>query len=76
MSMREIRQTMTVPADHVLHVTVPDVPKGEKVQVIVVPAADDRTRKLAQMAAAASDPLYLEDIHEIGEDFSFTDTEH
>ena len=38
-------------------------------------AGDTRAAKLAQMAKAANDPLYLSDMEEIAKDFAAVDSE-
>jgi hypothetical protein len=74
----EIRRTYIVPADHILHLKVPDVPKGEEVEVFIHTknGAPNKSAKFALLAKAANDPLYLQDIHEIEDDFSDSDSEH
>ena len=34
--MIEMRQSMRIPQDHILHLNVPNVPKGEEVEVLVL----------------------------------------
>ena len=76
--MLQFHETMSVPSDHILHLNVPDVPKGEEVEVYIYSKNGDKTRaeKLALMAQAANDPLYQADIDEINDDFSATLDEH
>ena len=76
--MLAIRQTVIVPADHILHLKVPSVPKGEEVEVFIHTKNEpqDIEAKYALLAQAATDPLFLSDVEEITRDFSFVDTEH
>ena len=76
--MLEIHQTMTIPSDHILHLKVPKVPKGEEVEVFVISKDDSKKNaaKLDLIARAANDPLYLRDMEEIAQDFAFVDSEH
>jgi hypothetical protein len=68
---------MRIPEDHVLHLKVPNVKKGEEVEVLVISnAGDSRSEKLARLAKAANDPLYLQDMKEIADDFAFVDSEN
>jgi hypothetical protein len=73
--MLALRETVKIPEDHMLHLKVPNVPKGEEVEVFVM-SKDDRRTKLALMTQAATDPLYQNDIQDIAEDFSASDSEH
>ncbi len=76
--MLEMHQIMTIPPDHILHLKVPKVPKGEEVEVFVISkknSANDAA-KLALIARAANDPLYLSDMDEIARDFAGVDSEH
>ena len=72
--MLQLHQTITVPQDHILRLNVPDVPNGEEVEVYIYTRKGEKTRaeKLALIAKAANDPLYLQDIEEIENDFSGT----
>jgi hypothetical protein len=76
--MLEMHQTMTIPPDHILHLKVPKVPKGEEVEVFVISKNGpiDNAAKFALIARAADDPLYLSDMEEISQDFAFVDSEH
>ncbi len=72
--MLQLHQTITVPQDHIVRLNVPDVPNGEEVEVYIYSKKGEKTRaeKLALIAKAANDPLYLQDIEEIENDFSGT----
>ena len=72
--MLQFHETIAVPSDHILRLNVPDVPKGEEVEVFIYSKKESSTRaeKLALLAKAANDPLYLKDIEDIDEDFSGT----
>jgi hypothetical protein len=64
--MLQVHKTITVPADQILRVSVPDVPKGEEVEVYIYtkngsPSYED---KLALLDRAVNDPLYLKDMEE------------
>ena len=54
------------------------MPKGKEVEVFVISKDDskDHAAKLAMIARAANDPLYLSDMEEIAQDFAFVDSEH
>jgi hypothetical protein len=68
---------MRIPQDHILHLKVPNVPKGEEVEVLVLSKnAALHPEKIARMAQAASDPLYQQDMNDIASDFAFVDSEH
>ena len=73
--MLALRETVRIPDDHVLHVKVPNVPRGEEVEVLVL-SKDDIAKKLQLMSQAARDPLYQQDIDVSGDDFMFVDQEH
>ena len=72
--MLQLHETITVPSDHILRLNIPDVAKGEEVEVFIYSKNGERTyeEKIALIAKAASDPLYLEDMEEIENDFSAT----
>jgi hypothetical protein len=76
--MLELHQTMTIPQDHILRLRVPHVPKGKEVEVIVLSKEGPRgmDEKLALIARAAKDPLYLSDMQELTDDFAAIDSEH
>lgn len=68
---------MRVPQDHILHLKVPNVPKGEEVEVLVFSKTElDRTAKIAMIAEAAHDPLYRRDMEDTSDDFGAVDFEH
>ena len=75
--MQPIRQTYIVPADNILHLKVPNIPRGQEVDVFIVPkeTVADKAKKHLLMAGAATDPLFLADIEEITLDFSEIDSE-
>jgi hypothetical protein len=76
--MIEFRQSLKIPQDHILHLLVPNAPKGEEVEVIVrtKKTSTPNELKLSLIALAANDPLFLQDIEEIADDFYFSDSEH
>ena len=76
--MLQLHETITVPSDHILRLNVPDVPKGEEVEVYIYSKNGEKTyeEKIALLANAATDPLYLADMEEINDDFSAIDGEH
>ncbi len=75
--MIEMRQSMRIPQDHILHLNVPNVPKGEEVEVLVLSKnGSAHPEKIARMAEAARDPLYRQDMNDIASDFAFVDSEH
>jgi hypothetical protein len=76
--MLEMHQTMRIPSDHILRLSVPNVPKDEEVEVFVISnnGSTDNAAKFALIARAANDPLYLSDMEEIANDFAFVDSEH
>lgn len=49
--------------------------KNKQVLVMVDDSFDTKNEKIAQMKAAANDPLFLSDVVDISKDFSFTDQE-
>ncbi|HEX5315491.1 MAG TPA: hypothetical protein VFX22_02475 [Candidatus Kapabacteria bacterium] len=72
--MLALHQTVRMPEDHILRLSVPSVPKGEEVEVLVL--AKDVTShaaKIALMAQAARDPLYQQDMEEDGGYDTFAD---
>jgi hypothetical protein len=76
--MLQLHETIAVPSDHILHLNVPDVPKGEEVEVFIYSKNGEKTyeEKIALLAKASSDPLFLADMEEIDDDFSATLGEH
>lgn len=48
------------------------LPEGAKVEIIL---AEPMEAKLAAMREAVSDPLFLADLQEVGEDFKYVDAE-
>ena len=74
--MFEFHQTMTIPPDHVLRLNLPDLQNGAEVEVIVHSKQNGEDPRIAQIALAAKDPLFLQDIQEITDDFKFIDSEH
>ncbi len=75
--MLALHQTVRIPDDHILRLNVPSIPKGEEVEVLVLSKnGDSHAANLALMAEAAHDPLYQQDMDEIGSDFAFVDSEH
>ena len=65
-SVQDNQVTITLP---------PDFSDRKEVTVIVEDAADDRAKKFELMKQAAQDPLFLDDIREIREDFDLIDEE-
>lgn len=49
--------------------------KNKQVLVMVDDSFDTKNEKIAQLKAAANDPLFLSDVVDISKDFSFTDQE-
>ncbi|MFI5202143.1 MAG: hypothetical protein ACHQNE_07135 [Candidatus Kapaibacterium sp.] len=75
--MLALHETLRIPADHILHLRVPNVPNGEEVEVLVITnAGDSRASKLALMAEAARDPLFQQDMKDIADDFAAVDSTH
>ena len=76
--MEAIKRILTVPLTLEITVKLPDdaVP-NEKAEVIILYRSkkDGFAEKLAVMESAKTDDLYLSDIKEIEEDFSFADAE-
>ncbi len=72
--MLQSHKTITVPSDHILRVSVPDLEKGEVVDVYIYTKNGSKTyeEKLALLDRASNDPLYQQDMEEIEEDFSNT----
>jgi hypothetical protein len=76
-NMIEMRQSMRIPQDHILHLKVPNLPKGEEVEVLILSKnGTNYPEKVAKLAEAARDPLYLEDMNAVAADFAFADSEH
>lgn len=76
--MEAIKQTFTVPLTLELTVKLPeDAIPNETAEVIILYRAKKNgfADKLALMELAKNDELYLNDIKEIEEDFSFADAE-
>lgn len=72
-----LHQTLRIPEDHILRLKIPNVPKGEEVEVLVL--SKDRAAhkaKIALLAEAAQDPRYRHDMDRIAKDFSVIDSEH
>jgi hypothetical protein len=75
--MIALRETLRIPADHILHLRVPNVANGEEVEVLVLAKNQDTyAAKIALIAQAARDPLYQQDMDEVADDFAFVDSEH
>jgi len=75
--MLALHETFRIPDDHVLHLRVPNIPRGEEVEVLVLSKnGDTHAAKIALIAEAARDPLYQNDMDEISDDFAFVDSEH
>ena len=75
--MLALHETLRMPDDHVLHLRVPNVRKGEEVEVLVLSKnGDTHAAKLALIAEAARDPLYQKDMDDIANDFAYVDSEH
>jgi hypothetical protein len=75
--MLALHETLRIPADHILRLNVPNLPKGEEVEVLVLAKNKDTyAAKIALIAEAARDPLYQKDMDEIADDFAFVDSEH
>jgi hypothetical protein len=74
--MLEFHQTMTIPPDHILRLNLPEFQRGAEVEVIVYPKQNGDDPRIAQIALAAKDPLFLQDIQEIADDFKYVDSEH
>ena len=71
-----LHERVRVPDDHILHLKVPNVPKGAEVEVLVLSSTgESRAEKLARLAKAANDPLYQRDINNIADDFRNSDSE-
>jgi hypothetical protein len=75
--MVALHETLRMPADHILHLRVPNVPKGEEVEVLVFAKKNgSHAAKIALIAEAARDPLYQKDMNEASSDFGDADSEH
>ncbi|HWF43859.1 MAG TPA: hypothetical protein VG537_04380 [Candidatus Kapabacteria bacterium] len=74
--MLALHETLRIPDDHILRLSVPNIPKGEEVEVLVLSKnGDTHAGKIALIAEAARDPLYQQDMDEIADDFAFVDSE-
>ncbi len=74
--MLALHDTFRIRADHILHLRIPNIHKGEEVEVLLLSKnVDTHAAKIALIAEAARDPLYQKDMDEIADDFGFVDSE-
>ena len=76
--MESIRQVATVPANRELLITLPShIPENEEVEIILLfgRRTSNFQLKVESMKEAMNDPLFLEDLREVAEDFANLDSE-
>lgn len=69
------RQVCTIKNNQVIVTLPPDFSNKKQVTVVIDDQVDSRAQKLEQLKEASNDPLFLEDIKEIRQDFDSIDYE-
>lgn len=69
------RQVCIVKNNQVIVKLPPDFNNKKKVSVVIDDQVDSKAQKLDQLKEASNDPLFLEDIQEINQDFDSIDHE-
>lgn len=77
--MEAIRQTITIPATRNINIQLPETAAvNEEAEIIILFKPSSKktyAEKIAELQAAATDPLFLADLKEIAEDFKYVDQE-
>lgn len=77
--MEAIRQTITIPATRNINIQLPETAAvNEEAEIIILFKPSSKKtygEKIAELQAAATDPLFLADLKEIAEDFKYVDQE-
>lgn len=76
--MEAVKRLYTIPESRELTIKIPDyIPVNEKAEIILLfkISPDVRKKKIELMKQAMHDPLFLEDLNEIGDDFKHVDNE-
>lgn len=77
--MEAIRQTITIPATRNINIQLPETAAvNEEAEIIILFKPSSKKtygEKIAELQAAATDPLFLADLKEITEDFKYVDQE-
>lgn len=77
--MTAIKHTIKTPKNHFVQIPIPiSVQENESVEIIVMVKEQhtDYGEKMSELKNAISDPLFLQDIKEVAEDFAGIDNEH
>jgi hypothetical protein len=77
--MQTIRHIIKTPKNHFVQIPIPNfILENESVEIIVMLKEQhtEHGKKISELKSAINDPLFLQDIKEIEEDFSFVDKEH
>lgn len=76
--MEAIKQVVRIPRDHEVKIKVPEyIAEDELLEVILLvkkrkPGFED---KIKELKAAVKDPMYLEDMKAVNQDFEYADQE-
>jgi hypothetical protein len=77
--MIALRQLKRVPSNHKIVIEVPEnIDENQLMEVILLfkePPKISRTEKIAQLKESQHDPLFLADLQEVHDDFSYVDSE-
>ncbi|MDQ3021569.1 MAG: hypothetical protein M3R36_13525 [Bacteroidota bacterium] len=75
--MNTLKKTLRIPKDRELKIRLPDTFEIDKEVTVVIEQqiSGDHKNKIELMKKAAKDPLFLQDVEEIMEDFKHVDFE-
>jgi len=74
--MEAIRQIVRIPGNHEVKIKVPEhLAPDELMEVILLikPRRQSFKKKIKELKKTAKDPMYLEDMNAINQDFQYTD---
>jgi hypothetical protein len=76
--MEAIRQILTIPKDHKVILEIPEVFKEDELLEIIIRSKGkllNKKEKLEIMKEAVLDPMFMEDLKEVNEDFQSIESE-
>lgn len=73
--MEAIKQKVKIPKNHEITIKIPQhIPENEIAEVILLVNKDSNCSKIYELADAMNDPLFLDDLNEIAEDYKDIDS--
>ncbi len=73
--MEAVKQRVKVPKNHEITIKIPQhIPENEIAEVILLLNKESHSSKINKLMNAMKDPLFMNDLNEISEDFKEIDT--